>query len=330
MSDDATSRQPPILLTVGRINLDLYVDALGVAMADATTFRASVGGSPTNIAIVAQRLGLPSAVLSAAGQDYAGDLVINQLQSFGVDTRWVSRTPEGATSLALLATLEPDVGQRQFYRHQPADAYLHSSVVDTLPWDSLRTIVISADALALGTTPRTISSLLDRAAEHTVPVWWDLDLRPSSWPNLTRYADTVAGSLTHGAGVIGTVEEFAALHGLPPEDVGAVRTAAQLSGSPDTVLKLGAQGAVWFTNGNEIAVPAATAEPICTVGGGDAAAGSLIAGRLAGLPRREALQLAMRVAAHTVQQPYCSTGFPTLHDLRIDSLFTSSSTVGAK
>jgi hypothetical protein len=46
----------PALLTVGRVNLDLYVEELRVAMAGATSFRPSVGGSPTNIAIVAHRL----------------------------------------------------------------------------------------------------------------------------------------------------------------------------------------------------------------------------------------------------------------------------------
>jgi sugar/nucleoside kinase (ribokinase family) len=319
----------PLLLTVGRINLDLYVDALGVPMADATGFRASVGGSPTNIAIVAQRLGLPSAVLSATGDDFAADLVVTQLARFGVDTRWVQRSSEGATSLALLATLAPDVGERQFYRHDPADAHLDPGIVGSLPWESLRMVVLSADALAAGSTPSTIAAVAERAARHGIPVWWDLDLRPSSWASLDRYADAVAPMLTGASGVIGTAEEFAALYRLTADDHASIREAVQHSGFSDSVFKLGARGAVWWHDGREIHAPAATSEPVCTVGGGDATAGGLIAGRLAGLSRADALRLAMRVAAHTVQRPFCSTGFPTPSELGIEPLFRHASITGA-
>lgn len=324
-----TAAGSPLLLTVGRINLDMYVDALGVPMADATSFRASVGGSPTNIAIVAQRLGLPSAVLSAIGDDFAGDLVLTQLARFGVDTRWVQRSSEGATSLALLATLAPDTGQRQFYRHDPADAHLDPTLVESLPWESLKLVVLSADALAGGTTPQMITTLAERAARHAVPVWWDLDLRPSSWIDPDHYADAVGPALAGATGVIGTSEEFAALHRLAADRPAAIRNAVQHSRCAETVLKLGAHGAVWWHDGQEIHAPAATSKPVCTVGGGDATAGALIVGLLAGLSRADALRLAMRVAAHTVQQPFCSTGFPAPSDLGIEPLFRPASITGA-
>lgn len=139
--DDATTpTRPPLLLTVGRVNLDLYVEQLGVAMADTATFRASVGGSPTNIAIVARRLGVPAAVLSAAGTDPAGDVVLSQLGATGVDTRWIGRLPAGSTSMAILATLSADQVERQFYRHDPTDAHVGPQAVPGLPWDSLRLV----------------------------------------------------------------------------------------------------------------------------------------------------------------------------------------------
>ncbi|MGB3351886.1 MAG: PfkB family carbohydrate kinase [Mycobacterium sp.] len=305
----------PQLLTVGRINLDLYVDTWGTEMADATGFRASVGGSPTNIAIVARRLGVSSALLSATGDDYAAGLLMKQLSDFGVDTRWVYRLDEGATSLALLATLTADLGQRQFYRHHPADAYLGEEVLDTLPWDSLRAIVISGDAMAAGTTPATIATLTNRAAQRFVPVWWDLDLRPSSWPTSAAYADAVAPALQGATGVIGTVEEYATLYQQDPLDRAAVEAALRRNGFPEAILKLGAQGALWINEHSDVEAAAASTTPLCTVGGGDATAGAMIAGRLAGLSRGHALELAMRVAAHTVEQPYCSTGFPSAADV---------------
>ncbi len=46
------------LVTVGRANLDLFAQDIGAAFEDVTGFDAAVGGSPTNIAMAASRLGL--------------------------------------------------------------------------------------------------------------------------------------------------------------------------------------------------------------------------------------------------------------------------------
>ena len=314
--------RPPLVLTVGRVNLDLYVEQLGVAMADAATFRASVGGSPTNIAIVARRLGVPAAVLSAAGTDPAGDVVLRQLGATGVDTRWIGRLPAGSTSMALLATLSADRGERQFYRHDPTDAHVNPQAVPGLPWDSLRLVALSADALALGTMADTVRAVGDEALRRGIPVWWDLDLRPNSWDaDPARYRAVVAPALEHASVVIGTEDEYAMLFGLQPDDVSGVEQALTAHPFPQAVLKRGARGAALFVDGQpRLSVPAITVDPVCTVGGGDAVAGTLVAARLAGRDWPEALDLAMRVAGWTVQQPYCSTGFPTPAQLGIAPL----------
>lgn len=312
----------PQLLTVGRINMDLYVDQLGVPIAEATSFRASVGGSPTNTAIVAQRLGMPAAVLSATGSDYAGELVVNQLADFGVSTAWVQRLPSGSTSLALLATLSADEGERQFYRDDPADAKVDAAIVPDLPWDSLRVVALSADALARGSMAETVAAVAKEAGRRGVPVWWDLDLRPSSWPDRATYAKTVRPAIAGATVVIGTEDEFAHLVDQDLADATTIRTAAQESRVQDVVLKLGSAGAMLISEAEpDLTVGAVSAAPVCTVGGGDATAGTLVAARSAGLSWKESLELSMRVAGWTVEQPFCSTGFPNLCDLGLDPLF---------
>lgn len=314
----ADGGREPRVLTVGRINLDLYVEEQGVRMTAATRFVASVGGSPTNIAIVASRLGVPAALLSAEGGDLAGGLVRSRLGEHGVDTRWVGTIPEGATSLALLSTPAPDQGERQFYRHQPADAMLEVDVVDTLPWHSLEVVVLSGDALAQGTTADTVRTLAREAARRGVDVWWDLDLRPSSWTEAPqRYAEVVLPALAGAGVVIGTEEELGALLQVPGPDqlVEAVRRLD----APVVVLKLGPRGALLIRAGqDDVHLPALSASPVSTVGGGDSVAGTLVAGRLHGLSWERALELAMRSAAWTVEQPYCSTGFPTAEQIGLD------------
>ena len=45
------------LLTVGRVGVDLYAEQLGVPLAEVRTFRKSLGGTATNVAVACARLG---------------------------------------------------------------------------------------------------------------------------------------------------------------------------------------------------------------------------------------------------------------------------------
>lgn len=317
----AGSPEPCVVLTVGRANMDLYVSATGVPIADATEYIASVGGSPANIAIVARRLGLSTAILSATGADFNGQFVRNQLRRHGVNTDWVLESPDGATSLALLSTLGVDRGERQFYRDDPADTHVDPSVVEDLPWSSLRAVVLSADALATGPMADTVAAVAHAAFDHGIEVWWDLDLRPNSWADARAYSAVVAAQVDRRAVVIGTEEEFAAFLDIEELSIDQFERAIRERGLTTAILKRGAKGATLYVDGSSaIEVAALSAEPVCTVGAGDATAGALVAARIAGKTWEQALNLAMVVAAWTVGQPYCSTGFPTPEDLGIEPL----------
>lgn len=290
-------------------------------MREADHFVASVGGSPTNLAIVATRLGIPSAVLSATGDDYAADLVLAQLANFGVDTTFIRRDPRGATSMALLATVSADEGERQFYRQNPADALLEPAVAGELPWESLDTVAVSADSLANGSTPQAVRRITETARDLSLNVWWDLDLRESTWSADRPYSSIVPTFVKSSDFVIGTEDEFAAYFGHATTDAPLVDAAIRGSGLRRVVLKRGAHGVSLYLDGQrEFDMPAQSALPVCTVGGGDTTAGALIAARCAGWSWRDALELAMTAAAWTVEQPYCSTGFPSATDLDLKPL----------
>ena len=45
------------LLSIGRVSVDLYAEQPGVTMSDVTTFRKSIGGTATNVAVATARYG---------------------------------------------------------------------------------------------------------------------------------------------------------------------------------------------------------------------------------------------------------------------------------
>jgi 5-dehydro-2-deoxygluconokinase len=105
------------LLTVGRISVDLYAEQLGVPMRDVQSFRKSLGGTATNVAVAAARLGRRAAVFTRVGADPMGDYIRWALaNTFGVDTRYVGTHPTLRTPLAFATMEDPAEPEILFYR----------------------------------------------------------------------------------------------------------------------------------------------------------------------------------------------------------------------
>ena len=90
------------VITIGRSSVDLYGDQVGGRLEDMGSFSKYIGGSPTNIACGAARLGLRTAVITAVGDEHMGRFIVEQLAREGVDTRGVKVDPERLTALVLL------------------------------------------------------------------------------------------------------------------------------------------------------------------------------------------------------------------------------------
>ena len=70
------------------------------------TFARSLGGTATNVAVGAARLGHRSAVLTKVGPDAFGDYVREALAGFGVDPPYVG-TAEGLLTPVVFCALDP-------------------------------------------------------------------------------------------------------------------------------------------------------------------------------------------------------------------------------
>ena len=82
--------EPHDVITMGRIGVDIYPLQTGVPLPQVESFGKFLGGSATNVAVAAARLGRSSAVISRTGDDPFGDYCHQALRGFGVDDRWVT------------------------------------------------------------------------------------------------------------------------------------------------------------------------------------------------------------------------------------------------
>jgi sugar/nucleoside kinase (ribokinase family) len=72
------------------------------------------GGNALNTAIALSRMGEPVAIAGSVGDDALGGLLLNQLQSLGLDTRGVRREPQGRTASTFILRIQ---GEDRRYIH---------------------------------------------------------------------------------------------------------------------------------------------------------------------------------------------------------------------
>ena len=111
---------PYDLITMGRVGVDLYPEQIGVPLAEVRSFAKSLGGSPTNVAVAAARLGARAAVITKVGDDPFGPYIRDALRGFGVDDAFVGTHPELRTPVVFCEIFPPDHFPLLFYREPQA------------------------------------------------------------------------------------------------------------------------------------------------------------------------------------------------------------------
>ena len=114
----------PILdvVTIGRSSVDLYGQQIGGRLEDMGTFSKAIGGSPTNTAFGAARLGLKTALITRVGDEPMGRFIRETLAAGGVETRGVITDPKRLTSLVILGVRDDKTFPLIFYRTDCADS----------------------------------------------------------------------------------------------------------------------------------------------------------------------------------------------------------------
>ena len=105
---------------MGRVGVDIYPLQIGVGLEDVTSFGKYLGGSATNVAVAAARLGRRAAVITRTGDDPFGRFVHRALRGYGVDDQYVTAVPGLPTPVTFCEIFPPDDFPIYFYRYPKA------------------------------------------------------------------------------------------------------------------------------------------------------------------------------------------------------------------
>lgn len=284
---------------MGRCSIDLYSSDIGAPFEEITSFSAFVGGSPTNIAVGAQRLGLRTALITAVGEDPVGDFVLRFLRTEGVETEYIPRKPGTRTPAVLLGIEPPDKFPLVFYRDNAADIQLTIEDVPTVPLAGARAFEFAGTNLTQPPERDATLHAAQTAQQAGVTVYMDLDFRADQWEDPLDFGKQVRSVLPLVDVAIGTEEEIKAAVLQRAEQVAvadSAMTSPSVSGDLPSaiesllragcralIVKHGEEGAaIHLATGNVIAVPGFRVEVLNVLGAGDAFASGFIYGRSKG------------------------------------------------
>lgn len=295
----------------------------GVSLDLATTFRASIAGAESNVAIGVARLGHRAGWFGRLGTDGPGRAVLARLRGSDVDTSRVV-LDSGAPTGVLIRDCHPVRPVEVVYhragsagsRLAPADldhgylasaAVLHCTGITPLLADSAREATLAAVRTARGAG---------------VLVSFDPNVRRKLAPleRIVRVQRELAGSADLVLAGADEAELISGAAGMIPAAAWFLDRGARL-----VVLKLGANGS-WATDGRqEWHVDVHRVPAVDPVGAGDAYTAGFLSAWLRGLPVPEAMREAAAVAALVVAAPGDVEGLPTA--AQRDAVLSESSDV---
>ena len=297
---------------MGRISVDLYPEQIGVALEDVSTFAKSLGGSPTNVAVAAARVGAKTAVITKVGDDPFGVYCRRALREFGVDDAFVGVHSTLRTPLAFCEIHPPDDFPLLFYREPKAPDL--EIAADELDLDAVREArILWVTGTGLSQEPSREATLTALRARDAGDVIVDLDYRPMFWTSPEEATEMAREALQYATAAVGNREEVEIAVGTRDPDEAADRLLDL--GVKIAIVKQGPAGVLVATREGRTSVPPVPTEVVCGLGAGDAFGGSLAYGLLQGWPPERAVRMANAAGSIVASRLACADAMPTLEEL---------------
>jgi 5-dehydro-2-deoxygluconokinase len=307
--------RPFDLVLLGRAAIDFNPVDYFQTLAESTTFKKYLGGSPANIAVGLARLGKKCGFFCRVSDDRFGDYVIDEFAREGVDVSRIRRCTHGEKlGLTFTEILSRDESSILMYRNDIADLALEPGDIDVEYIQQAKAILISGTALAKSPSREAALKAVTLAQNSNTPIIFDIDYRPYNWVSqdeISLHYSTVAAA---AAIILGSREEFdltEALLNLSGTDE-ASAAYWQGQGAKIVVIKHGKQGSTAYLNGTSYSVKPFPINALKSFGGGDGYASSFLYGLLEGWDMMDCLELGSASASLLVGAHGCSSFMPTL------------------
>lgn len=293
----------------GRAGMDMFATPAGSKAEQAEMFQADLGGSSANICAGLCKLGSASALVTTVSDDAVGRFCINRLKHYGVDTRYVrSIGGEYRTSLAVYESTMDDF-QNVIYRNNAADFQVNDEDVDQVRYSEYGALITAGTVFAADPSRGSTFRAFDHARAIGMPIIFDIDYRPYSWPSPQVASDVLTRAGQASDMIVGNDEEFGFMAGGIDKGLAMARHLSTREGRI-VIYKMGAKGAITFAEGREFGTGIYPVVPVKPNGAGDSFMAGLLSAIAEGRDLRDAVLRGSACAAMVVSKPGCAPAMP--------------------
>ncbi|MDE2580851.1 MAG: sugar kinase [Rhodospirillales bacterium] len=237
------------------------------------------GGDTSNAAVAAARQGARVGMITALGQDPAGESFMALWAREGIDTTTIRRDPDHQTGVYFVFH-GPQGHEFLHYRANSAAANYGPAHLPEEAIASARIFFASGISLGISTPAAdAMFAAIDVARRHDTKIAFDTNYRPRLWP--PARARAVMEAVIAAADIVFPGEDDARVM------LGPIAPEAMLDhylrlGPKVVVLKLGSGGAWLATPERRVRIPAHRVAAVDATGAGDTFCGAFLARALAG------------------------------------------------
>lgn len=297
----------------GRAGMDMFADPIGTKSENADTFRADLGGSSANICAGLVKLGSKAALVTSVSDDAVGRFCVNRLRDYGVDTQYVRTVGgEARSSLAVYESCIEDF-QNVIYRNGAADFQVTAADMDAVEYGAFTALVTAGTVFAAEPSRGATFRAFEHARKAGLPVIFDIDYRPYSWPSADVAAQVLSRAGEDSDLIVGNDEEFGFMAGAYDQGLNKARDLAAQGRM--VIYKMGQDGAITFAQGQEIRTGIYPVTAVKPNGAGDSFMAGLLASIAAGYDLRDAVLRGSACASVVVSKPGCAGPMPTTAEL---------------
>ena len=312
--------RPMDMVLLGRAAIDLNPVDYFQTLAESTTFKKYLGGSPANIAVGLSRLGKKCGFFCRISDDRFGDFVLDVFGAEGVDCSRIRRCTNGEKlGLTFTEILSEDESSILMYRNQIADLSLDPADIDEEYIKNAKALLISGTALAQSPSREAALKAVCLARRTNTPVVFDIDYRAYNWKSKDEMSIYYSMAAREADIILGSREEYDLTEGLIRPGMTDQESAAYWQGqnAKIVVIKHGKQGTTAYTRvGASYNIKPFPIHALKSFGGGDGYASAFLYGVLEGWEMIDCLEFGSASASLLVASHGCSPDMPSVEKIR--------------
>ena len=168
------------IICVGEVLIDFIGHEKNATIDKTKNYHRFLGGSPTNVAVNAARLGLKSVLVATCGQDGLGDYILRKLEKNKVLTSQIQRSADYPTSTIFVSK---STNTPEFIAYREADCQIDTSQITNELLETAKIFHTTCFALSKNPARKTILESAKKANSLGLQTSIDINFSEKIWPN---------------------------------------------------------------------------------------------------------------------------------------------------